>query len=675
MPEAVATGSKALDELCINTVRVLAMEAVQRANSGHPGTPMALAPIGYVLWTGHLRHNPADPSWPGRDRFVLSAGHASMLLYSLLHLTGYDVSLEEIKNFRQWGSITPGHPERDITPGVETTTGPLGQGLGNAVGMALAEARIEAEFGREGFDLFRHKTYFIAGDGDLMEGVSHEAASIAGYLGLGQLIGFYDDNRITIDGSTTLSFGDDTAARFEAYGWHVQRLEDGNDLAAVARAIEAAKVSELPSLIIVRTHIAYGSPNKQDTSAAHGAPLGEEEIALTKEALGWDYSQPFTVPEEALAQWRKCLERGARLQDEWERVFAAYAEKYPELAREFERRQQGELPDGWETALPEFGADAGSMATRAASGKVLNALAAALPELLGGSADLAESNKTLIKDGEPLSRVNRGGRNIYFGVREHGMGSIINGIALHGGFIPYCATFLVFSDYMRPPIRLAAMMGLKAIYVFTHDSIGLGEDGPTHQPVEMLASLRSIPNLTVIRPADAAETAEAWRAAINRQGGPVALSLTRQGVPTLDRAKLAPASGLARGGYVLSDANGGLTEAILLATGSEVSVALDAQSELEGQGIHARVVSMPSQEIFAVQPLEYRNEVLPPEITARVAVEAAHPMSWYRWVGNRGAVIGLDRFGASAPAERLYEEFGITVQAVVERTRLVLGRL
>jgi len=674
MPEAVATGSKALDELCINTVRVLAMEAVQRANSGHPGTPMALAPIGYVLWTRHLRHNPADPRWPGRDRFVLSAGHASMLLYSLLHLTGYDLSLDEIKNFRQWGSLTPGHPEQDVTPGVETTTGPLGQGLGNAVGMAIAEAKLSAEFWREGFDLFRHRIYFIAGDGDLMEGVSHEASSLAGHLGLGQLIGFYDDNGITIDGSTTLSFSDDTAARFEAYGWHVQRVQDGNDLVAIDSAIEVAKASELPSLIMVRTHIGYGSPHKQDTSAAHGAPLGEEEIALTKENLGWDYEQPFKVPEEALAKWRRCLERGVQLQEQWENEFADYASEYPELAHEFERRSAGRLPDGWENALPEFGPDTGSMATRASSSKVLNALAPVLPELVGGSADLGESNKTLIKDAEPLSRVNRGGRNIYFGVREHAMGSILNGMALHGGFIPYGATFLIFSDYMRPPIRLAAMMGLKVIYVFTHDSIGLGEDGPTHQPVEMLAALRSIPNLVVIRPGDAAETVEAWRAAINHQSGPVALSLTRQGVPTLDRTILAPASGLARGAYVLSDADGGKTDAILIATGSEVSLALDAQSELRGQGIHARVVSMPSQELFAAQPSEYRDEVLPPEVVARVAVEAAHPMSWYRWVGNHGAVVGLDRFGASAPAQRLYEEFGITAQAIVERTKLVLGR-
>jgi len=674
MPEVVATGSKALDELCINTVRVLAMEAVQRANSGHPGTPMALAPIGYVLWTRHLHHNPADPSWPGRDRFVLSAGHASMLLYSLLHLTGYAVSLEEIKNFRQWGSLTPGHPEQDVTPGVETTTGPLGQGLGNAVGMAIAEAKLSAEFGREGFDLFRHRIYFIAGDGDLMEGVSHEASSLAGHLGLGQLIGFYDDNGITIDGSTTLSFSDDTAARFEAYGWHVQRVQDGNDLAAIDRAIEAAKASELPSLIMVRTHIAFGSPNKQDTSAAHGAPLGEEEIARTKENLGWDYEQPFTIPEEALAKWRRCVDRGVQLQKQWENEFADYASEYPELAREFERRSAGTLPDGWENSLPEFGPDAGPMATRASSSKVLNALSSVLPELVGGSADLGESNKTLIKDAEPLSRVNRGGRNIYFGVREHAMGSIINGMALHGGFIPYGATFLIFSDYMRPPIRLAAMMGLKVIYIFTHDSIGLGEDGPTHQPVEMLAALRSIPNLVVIRPADAAETAEAWRAAINHRSGPVALSLTRQGVPTLDRTVLAPASGLARGAYVLSDADGGKTDAILIATGSEVSLALAAQSELNGQGIRARVVSMPSQELFAAQPSEYRDDVLPPEVSARVAVEAAHPMSWYRWVGNHGAVVGLDRFGASAPAQRLYEEFGITAEAIVERTKLVLGR-
>jgi transketolase len=674
MAEGVVTGSKALDELCINTVRVLAMEAVQQANSGHPGTPMALAPISYVLWTRHLRHNPADPHWPGRDRFVLSAGHASMLMYSLLHLTGYDISLDDIKNFRQWGSLTPGHPEYDVTRGVETTTGPLGQGVGNAVGMALAEARLAVEFGRTGFDLFRHRTYFIAGDGDLMEGVSHEAASFAGHLGLGQLIGFYDDNGITIDGTTSLSFSDDTAARFQAYGWHVQRVNDGNDLVAIEQAIEAAKASDLPSLIIVRTHIAYGSPNKQDTSAAHGAPLGEQEVALTKENLGWDYAEPFMVPDEALSQWRVCVERGARLQEEWERGFAAYSDKHPEQAREFTRRTGRRLPEGWSDMLPEFGADAGAMATRAVSGKVLNLIAPVLPELVGGSADLGESNKTVIKGAEPMSRVNQGGRNIYFGIREHGMGSILNGMALHGGFIPYGATFLVFSDYMRPPIRLAAMMGLKVIYVFTHDSIGLGEDGPTHQPVEMLTTLRAIPNLVVIRPADAAETVEAWRTAIEYGGGPIALSLTRQSVPTLDRTRMAPANGLARGAYVLSDAGGGNPDVILIATGSEVSVVLEAQDRLRGQGTEARVVSMPSQELFSAQTSEYRNAVLPPDVTARVAVEAAHPMSWYRWVGGQGAIVGLDRFGASAPYQRLYEEFGINTETVVERARLVMKR-
>ncbi len=671
MTEEGAQGSAALDELCINTVRVLSMEVVERANSGHPGTAMALAPICYVLWTRHLRHNPEDPSWLGRDRFVLSCGHASILLYSLLHLSGYDLSLDELKDFRQWNSRTPGHPEYGHTPGVETTTGPLGQGFGNAVGMAIAQARLAAEFGQPGFDLFEHRVYFLASDGDIMEGVSHEVASLAGHLRLGNLIGFYDENGITIDGKTCFSQRDDTAARFEAYGWHVQRVEDGNDLAAIDRALVAAKANERPSLIIVRTHIAYGSPNKQDTSAAHGAPLGREEIELTKQNLGWQYQGAFIVPEEAAAEWRRCRERGQTMQLAWQRDLARYAAECPQLAQEFSRRSSGRLPQGWEEALPAFGGDAGPLATRTVSGKVLNAIAPRLPELFGGSADLGTSNNTLLEGAERFSCDNLVGRNIFFGIREHGMGSIINGMALHGGFIPYGATFLVFSDYMRPAIRLAAMMRLKTIYVFTHDSIGLGEDGPTHQPIEMLAALRAIPDLAVIRPADAAETVEAWRVAITLPG-PVALSLTRQKVPTLDRTRVRSAAGVVRGGYILSEAVRGRVQAILIASGSEVAIALEAQEKLLSLGIAARVVSVPCMDLFAQQEESYRNEVLPPKVKARAAIEAAHPMPWYRWVGDRGIVVGLDRFGASAPADRLYREFGITADVVVSSVQRLL---
>ncbi len=671
---AVVASSAALDQLCINTIRTLAMDAVQRADSGHPGTPMALAPLCYLLWTKHLRHDPADPHWPGRDRFVLSCGHASMLLYALLHLTGYDLPLEELVNFRQWGSRTAGHPEYGHTPGVETTTGPLGQGMGNAVGMALARAHLAAHFNRPGHDVIDHRIYFMASDGDLMEGVSHEAASLAGHLRLGALIGFYDDNHITIDGDTALAYSDDVAARFEAYGWHVQRVADGNDLRTLDRAIVAAqRESRRPSLIIVRTHIAYGSPHKQDTAEAHGAPLGEDEVRLTKRALGWPTDEPFHVPEEALGTWRGAVQRGERLHAAWDRAWAAYEAAFGDLARELRRRWRGELPPEWERAIPRFGPETKPMATRAASGKVLNALAPHLPELLGGSADLGGSNKTLIGGAPALGPDTPGGRNLYFGVREHGMGAVLNGMALHGGFIPYGGTFLIFSDYMRPPIRLAAMMGIKVIYVFTHDSIGLGEDGPTHQPVEQLPGLRAVPNLTVLRPADPAETAEAWRVAIAHRGGPVALVLTRQSVPTLDRARLAPADGLARGGYVLADGSDG-PDAVLLASGSEVALALDARDLLHADGIRARVVSMPCLELFAAQPAAYRDQVLPPDVPCRVAVEAAHPLSWFRWVGDRGAVIGLERFGASAPYERIYQELGLTADRVAARVRSLLGR-
>ncbi len=674
MTEGTLVDSKALDQLCINTVRVLSMEAVQRANSGHPGAPMALAPLTYVLWTKHLRHNPVHPEWPGRDRFVLSCGHASMLLYSLLHLTGYDLSMDDIMAFRQWGSRTPGHPEYGHTPGVETTTGPLGQGVGNAVGMAIAEAHLARVFNRPGHEIIGHHTYFLASDGDVMEGVSHETASYAGHLGLGRLIGFYDDNGITIDGETSLAFSDDTDRRFEAYGWHVQRVSDGNDLDAIDRAIDNAKAeSRRPSLIIVRTHIAYGSPNKQDTSAAHGSPLGEEEVQLTKQNLGWKWTEEFFVPDEARARWRECVTRGAQLERQWQERHDAYVAAHPELARELSRRLRRELPDGWESTLPDFTLEHGAMATRAASSKVLGAVAAHVPELWGGSADLGESNKTLIEGAQPLSRENPAGRNMFFGIREHGMGSILNGVALHGGFIPYGATFLIFSDYMRPPIRLAALMHLHVIYVFTHDSVGLGEDGPTHQPIETLSALRAIPNLAVVRPADATETTEAWRAALTHRGGPIALSLTRQKVPTLDRGRLASAVGLRRGAYVLSEPESGdPPRAVLMASGSEVEIALAAQGRLADEGVPTRVVSVPCMEFFADQPASYRETVLPRDVPVRVAIEAGHPMSWYRWVGDVGSVVGLDRFGASAPGERIYQELGLNAKSVAERVRQLL---
>ncbi|MBA3444180.1 MAG: transketolase, partial [Gemmatimonadales bacterium] len=643
-------------------------------DSGHPGTPMALAPLAYLLFTQHLRHNPANPLWMDRDRFVLSAGHASMLLYSVLHLSGYDLSLDDIKQFRQWDSRTPGHPEHGITPGVETTTGPLGQGMGNAVGFAVAEAHLGAVFNGGDHRPVDHHTFFIASDGDMMEGVSHEVASLAGHLRLGKLIGFYDDNHITIEGSTDLAFGEDVGARYEAYGWQVQRVEDGNDLEALDAAIRAAKAAtERPSLIVMRTHIAFGSPNKVNTAGAHGSPLGKDEIRLTKQALGWPSTEPFFVPEDALAEWRKCRDRGAALESEWKQRYDGFKAAQPDRARELERRNRGELPAGWDAGIPSF-PPGKPMATRNASEKVLNAIAPRLPELMGGAADLAPSTKTLMKDGGDFEAGNYAGRNMHFGIREHGMGTVMNGMALHGGILPYGATFLIFSDYMRPPIRLASLMERQVIYVFTHDSIGLGEDGPTHQPIEMLALLRAIPHLTVLRPADANETAEAWRVAIAHRHGPVALALSRQDLPILDRSKLGAASGVARGAYILSEPREGKAEVILLASGSEVEIVLAAQDKLAAREVPARVVSVPSLELFANQPESYRNEVLPAEIRRRVAVEAAHPMPWFRWVGDQGEVIGLTRFGASAPYERIYRELGFTPDAVVARVERLLGR-
>jgi transketolase len=676
-----------LDTLCINTIRFLSVDAVQKANSGHPGLPMGAAPMAYVLWTRFLKHNPTNPQWFDRDRFVLSAGHGSMLLYSLLYLTGYDLSLEQIKQFRQWGSITPGHPESHLTPGVETTTGPLGQGFGNGVGMAIAEAHLAARYNRPGFEIVNHHTYGLVSDGDLMEGVASEAASLAGHLRLGKLIYLYDDNHISLASSTDLTFTEDRARRFEAYGWHTQTVEDGNDLEAVGRALEAARnETERPSLILVRTHIGYGSPHKQDTFEAHGSPLGEEEVKLTKENLGWPVEPPFYVPDEALAHFRQALERGRQAEETWHAMFGAYSKEHSDLAQELEQLINGELPDGWDTDIPVFPADAKGMKTRVASGKVMNAIAPKLPALIGGSADLNPSTHTALKGlgdfespeatGDMQGSVGGGwsyaGRNLHFGVREHGMGAILNGMAVHGGLIPFGATFLIFSDYMRPTIRLAALMQQHVIYVFTHDSIGLGEDGPTHQPVEQLASLRAIPNLIVIRPCDANETAVAWRVAIETRDRPVALVFTRQDVPILDRSWLAPANGLRRGAYVLADAPNGQPDVILVASGSEVSLILGARSELQKQGIQARVVSMSSWELFDAQPKAYRDSVLPPSVRARLAVEAGVAQGWHRYVGDDGEVISVDRFGASAPGEIVMREYGFTVENVVGQALALL---
>ena len=662
-----------LERLCVDAVRTLAMDAVQQAESGHPGTAMALAPLAWVLWQRHLRVDPADPAWPDRDRFVLSCGHACMLMYATLYLTGFDLTLDDIKQFRQWGSRTPGHVEYGATPGVEATTGPLGQGVGNAVGMAIAEAQLAALFNRPGHAIVDHATYFLASDGDLMEGISHEACSLAGHLRLGKLIGFYDDNRITIDGSTDLAFSDDTAKRFEGYGWHVQHVADGNDTRAIDAAIGAARATfDRPSLIILRTHIAYGSPHKQDSAEAHGAPLGAEEVRLTKQALGWPSLEPFELPEAVIAEWRRAKARGARLHAEWQDRWEGYRREFPDLAAELNRRLAGRLPDGWDAELPAFGPK-DAQATRAASAKVLNAIAPKLPELVGGSADLTGSNLTQIKGSGDVAATRWTERNVHYGVREHAMGAVLNGFAYHGGVLGFGGTFLIFSDYMRPAIRLAALAHLKVIYLFTHDSIGLGEDGPTHQPIEQLAALRAIPNMTVIRPADATETVEAWRAAIRHEGGPVALVLTRQKVSVVDRAEHPPAAGLHRGGYVLADAPAGAPQLILLATGSEVEIALGAHAQLMREGIASRVVSLPCLEYFAAQPAAYRDQVLPPTVTRRIAIEAAAPQSWWRWVGERGVIVGLNHFGASAPYQRLYKEFGLTVERVVAEAKALLS--
>ncbi|BCG47997.1 Transketolase [Citrifermentans bremense] len=675
-----------LDQLCINTLRFLAVDAIQEANSGHPGMPMGAAPMAYLLWTRFLRHNPASPQWFDRDRFVLSAGHGSMLLYSLLHLTGYDLPLSELKRFRQWGSLTPGHPERGVTPGVELTTGPLGQGFGNAVGMAIAESHLAARYNRPGFELVDHFTYVLAGDGDLMEGVAAEAASLAGHLRLGKLICLYDDNRITLAASTDLSFTEDRGARFRACGWQVLEVSDGNDLEALGRALEEARGDkERPSLVMVRTRIGFGSPQKQDSFEAHGAPLGVEEVRRTKDALGWPQEPRFHVPPEALARFREAVEAGAAKERAWESLMAGYAREYPAESAELKLVLAGELPQGWQEALPVFPADAKGMATRAASAKVLNALAQRVPQLIGGSADLNPSTLTALagrgdfqsEDFEPGDRQGavggtwgRAGANLHFGVREHAMGAILNGMAAHGGTLPFGATFLTFSDYLRPALRLAALSRLKVIHIFTHDSIALGEDGPTHQPVEQLASLRAIPNLVLLRPGDANECAAAWRAALQIEGRPVALVLSRQAVPTLDREALGGAAGVLRGGYVLAEARGVAPRLILIATGSELSLALAARTALEEGGIPVRVVSLPSWELFDEQPEEYRDLVLPPQVTARLAIEAGSSQGWHRYVGSGGGVLSVDGFGASAPGDVVLKEYGFTVDRVCD---LALG--
>jgi transketolase len=657
-----------LDQLCVNTIRTLSMDAVQKANSGHPGTPMALAPITYVLYTRVMKHNPANPDWFDRDRFVLSAGHASMLLYSMLYLTGYGLELDDLKNFRQLGSPTAGHPEYGHAAGIETTTGPLGQGISNSVGLALAERMWNARLG----DIVDHFTYTIASDGDLQEGVASEACSLAGHLGLGRLIAFYDDNHISIEGDTELSFSEDVGGRFEAYGWHVQNLGEDLDLERIEAAIDEAKgVADRPSLIIVRTHIAPGAPNKQDTEEAHGAPLGEEEVKLTKEAYGWPSDEPFHVPEEALAHFRQCIDRGRDAESEWKERYGTWASDNRELADELERALRRELPEGWDADVPRFDPSEGNIATRKASSKVIQWAAGAVPELVGGSADLAPSTLTLIDDGGSVSAGEYAGRNLHFGIREHGMGAIVNGLTLHG-FRAYGATFLIFSDYMKASVRLAALMGIPSTFVYTHDSIGLGEDGPTHQPIEQLASLRATPNVDVVRPAGANETALAWRHALKQTERPTVMALSRQGLPVWNPSGV-PADAIERGAYVLRESyKAAEPDLILIATGSEVHICNLAADLLEADGVATRVVSAPCLDRFAEQDQAYRDEVLPPACSARVSVEAAATLGWERWIGDAGLAVGLDRFGASAPQKDLYEHFGFTPEAIAEHGRKVV---
>lgn len=678
----------ARDEECINTLRFLSVDAVQKAISGHPGMPLGAAPMAYVLWTRFLKHNPANPAWFDRDRFVLSPGHGSMLLYSLLHLTGYDLPLEQIKQFRQWGSRTPGHPERGLTPGVEVTTGPLGQGFGNGVGMAIAEAHLAATYNRPGLEIVNHFTYGIVSDGDLMEGVASEAASLAGHLRLGKLIYLYDDNHVTLASGTDLTFTEDRASRFEAYGWHTQSIEDGNDLAAIERALRAARDAlDHPSLIVVHTHIGYGSPHKHDSFEVHGSPLGTEEVALTKRSLGWPTEPPFLIPDRVREHFRAAITSGRAAEAAWRERFLEYEQAFPALAASLQDAIRAELPHAWDRDVPLFPSSTKGMATRVASGKVMNAVAHRLPTLLGGSADLNPSTYTALtglgdlesatapiddRQGVAGGSWGYGGRNVHFGVREHGMGAILNGLAAHGGTLPFGSTFLIFSDYMRPPMRLAALMNLHVIYVFTHDSIALGQDGPTHQPVEQLANLRAVPGLIVIRPCDANETAVAWRVALETQNHPVALVLTRQNVPTLDRTEFAAADGLRRGAYVLAEAPSATPDLILMASGSEVGLVLAARRTLQDRNVRVRVISMPSWELFDAQPQDYRDGVLSPSIRTRLAVEAGIAQGWHRYVGERGGVLSVEHFGASAPGDVVMREYGFGVETVCQRALALL---
>jgi transketolase len=669
----MSTVRKSIEELCVDTIRTLAIDAVQKAESGHPGLPLGAAPMAYVLWQRHLKHNPRDPEWADRDRFVLSAGHGCMLLYCLLYLTGYDLALDDLKAFRQWGSRTPGHPEWLLTSGVEATTGPLGQGTANAIGMAVAERALAARFNRPGHEIVNHRTFAIVSDGDLMEGISGEASSLAGHWKLSKLTFLYDSNQVTLDGPASMAFTEDVGRRYEAYGWQVLHVEKGNtDLDAIEEALERAKLEEnRPTIIIVKTTLGFGSPHKAGTSEAHGSPLGKEEVVLTKKALGWEWEEPFYVPPESLEQFRSAVPRGRQAQDEWEKRFARYEREFPDLAGEWRRRQAGELPPDWGADLPTFKAGE-KEATRTAAGKVENAIAAKLPELIGGDADLGVSTNTPLKGAPGFDGRTGVGRNFHFGVREHAMAGIANGMAYHGGVRPFVATFFCFSDYMRPSVRLAALNELPVIFVWTHDSIGLGEDGPTHQPVEHLMSLRAMPGLTLIRPADASEAREAWRAAVSHLDGPVGLVLSRQKLPVLDRGKLAAADGLAQGAYVLAEGSRVPPRLILIGTGSEVSLALQAREKLEAEGISTRVVSMPSWELFDRQPRDYRESVLPPGVPARLAIEAGATLGWKRYVGDAGDSVGLDRYGASAPGEIVLKELGFNVENVVARAKALL---
>lgn len=662
-----------LQEKAINAIRFLSADAVEQANSGHPGLPMGTAAMAYTIWTRHLRFNPSNPKWSNRDRFILSGGHGSAMLYSLLYLTGFDLPLDELKRFRQWDSLTPGHPEYGLTPGVETTTGPLGQGFANGVGMAIAEAHLAAHFNRPGHSVIDHHVYAIVTDGDLMEGVASEAASLAGHLQLGKLIYLYDDNRISIDGSTDIAFTEDRAARFESYGWHVQKVADGNDVAAIDAAIQAAKQDPRPSLIVCRTHIGYGLPTRQDTPEAHGQPPGEKELNGAKENLGWPLEPRFFVPDDVLQHFRQSVTRGAELEQDWNTTLASYQSAFPAEAAQMKSQLAGELSQDWENELPVFPADPKGMATRSSSGKTINALAIKLPALMGGSADLAPSNNTLISGSPDFQAATPEGRNMRFGVREHGMGAIVNGMAYHQGIIPYGATFMVFTDYMRPAIRISALSHLPSIWVMTHDSIFLGEDGPTHQPVEHLAALRAIPNLTVIRPADANETVEAWKHAIQSKTSPTLLALSRQNLPTLDRETYQSARGLHKGAYVLKDFGSSTPDLILIATGSEVALIVAAGEQLAAEGTNVRLVSFPSWELFAQQDKAYQESVLPKSITKRLAVEAGISLGWDRWIGLEGRIIALDRYGASAPEKVLAKEFGFTVENVVQQAKELLS--